>query len=257
MHSRLFFFFLILISLPAHAESKKSISTGFDYSSGTYGNTTTTEVLYVPVTGKLQYDDGYLKLTVPYISVTGTESVVRGTGRTRTATTSTTTTTTRTRAITQSGLGDVVASAGYTVLDTDLLLDIVGNIKFATADASKNLGSGKNDYSAQLDGFYMLTKTTLLATAGYKIVGAPDGLNVNNIAYGSLGLNQKIDSKISAGAILDAAQASNEFSSGARELTFFVSNKLSNTLKVQAHLTKGFSDSSPDFGGGMMLTGSI
>lgn len=249
MHSRLFFFSIILISLPAHAESKKTISTGFDYSSGTYGGTTTTEVLYVPVTGKIQNDDGYLKLTVPYISVTGTSSVVRGMGRLNTRT--------RTRVVTQSGLGDVVATAGYTVLDTDLLLDIVGNIKFGTADASKNLGTGKNDYSAQLDGFYMLTKTTLLATAGYKIVGAPDGLNVNNIAYGSLGLNQKIDSKISAGAILDAAQASNEFSSGARELTFFVSNKLSNTLKVQAHLTKGFSDSSPDFGGGMMLTGSI
>lgn len=249
MHSRLFFFSIILISLPAHAESKKSISTGFDYSSGTYGGTTTTEVLYVPVTGKIQYDDGYLKLTVPYLRVTGTGSVVRGMGKLNT--------TTRTRTITQSGLGDVVATAGYTVLDTDLLLDIVGNIKFGTADASKNLGTGKNDYSAQLDGFYMLTKTTLLATAGYKIVGAPDGLNVNNIAYGSLGLNQKIDSKISAGAILDAAQASNEFSSGARELTFFVSNKLSNTLKVQAHLTKGFSDSSPDFGGGMMITGSI
>ena len=225
MHSRLFFFSIILISLPAHAESKKSISTGFDYSSGTYGGTTTTEVLYVPVTGKIQYDDGYLKLTVPYLRVTGTGSVVRGMGKLNT--------TTRTRTITQSGLGDVVATAGYTVLDTDLLLDIVGNIKFGTADASKNLGTGKNDYSAQLDGFYMLTKTTLLATAGYKIVGAPDGLNVNNIAYGSLGLNQKIDSKISAGAILDAAQASNEFSSGARELTFFVSNKLSNTLKIE------------------------
>ena len=86
---------------------------------------------------------------------------------------------TGTRVTTQSGLGDVSASAGYAILTTDSLwVDLVGNIKFGTADASRNLGTGENDYSAQLDGFYTLDNTTLLATAGYKIIGAPVGVTV-------------------------------------------------------------------------------
>jgi len=61
------------------------------------------------------------------------------------------------------------------------MLDVAGNIKFGTADANKNLGTGENDYSAQLDGYYTFSKTTLFATAGYKVIGAPAGITVNNM----------------------------------------------------------------------------
>ncbi len=83
------------------------------------------------------------------------------------------------------------------------MLDVVGNIKFGTADANKNLGTGENDYSAQLDGYYTFSKTTLFATAGYKVLGAPTGVSLNNIAYGTLGISQKNRDKTSAGLMLD------------------------------------------------------
>lgn len=240
---------LLLASASVSAETTNSLSTGFDYSSGKYGGATSTDMLYVPVIGKIQSDRLFLKLTVPYIRVTSAGGVVvRGMGPFKMATSS--------RTSTQSGLGDVIASAGYTILEHEsLLLDLVGNIKFGTADFNKNLGTGENDYSAQLDGYYLINNSTFFATAGYKIVGAPAGIEVNNIAYGTLGISQKTGNKTSAGLMFDAAQGSNALSPGARELTVFVANRVSKNFKVQANLMKGFSDSSPDYGGGVMVTG--
>ena len=241
---------LLLVSSVAWAANTSSLTTGFDYSSGKYGGTTSTDILYIPVIGRYQTDEYYLKLTVPYISVSSAGSVVRGTGPIKKNTT--------TNITTQSGLGDVVASAGYTVFENDkLLLDLVGNIKLGTADASKNLGTGANDYSTQLDGFHTIKKTTSFATAGYKMIGAPAGINVNNIIYATLGFSQKISDTIRAGMLLDIAQSSSNISPGSRELSFFVSNKLNKTSKIQAGLMKGFSDGSPDFGFSVMITGAI
>lgn len=233
----------------ASAETTSSLSAGFDYSTGKYGGATSTEVLYIPVIGKIQYDKLFLKLTVPYIRVTSAGGVVRGMGMLKVPTSAKTST--------QSGLGDVIASAGYSILETDnnLLLDLVGNVKFGTADYNKNLGTGENDYSAQLNAYYQADKTTFFATAGYKVVGAPVGIEVNNIAYGTLGISQKTGDKTSAGLMFDAAQSSSSLSPGTRELTVFVANRISNTLKIQANLMKGFSDGSPDYGGGVMVTG--
>lgn len=240
---------LLLASANAAAETTTSLSAGFDYSSGKYGGATSTEVLYIPVIGKIQFDKLFLKLTVPYIRVSSAGGVVvRGMGPFKMATS--------TKTSTESGLGDVIASAGYTILENgNLLLDLVGNVKFGTADYNKNLGTGENDYSAQLDAYYQAHETIYFATAGYKVVGAPVGIQVNNIAYGTLGISQKTGDKTSAGLMFDAAQGSNVLSPGTRELTVFVANRISQTLKIQANLMKGFSDGSPDYGGGAMVTG--
>ena len=239
---------ILLISSPAWAENTTSLSTGFDTSTGKYGGTTATSILYVPVTGKFQADTFFLKLTVPYIRISSVGGVLRGMGRFRNSTT--------TKIVIQEGLGDITTSAGYTVFEnTNLLLDLVGNIKFGTADPAKNLGTGENDYSAQLDGSYLLDKATIFATTGYKLVGAPAGVTVNNTAYINLGLSYKTAEKTSVGLMLDAAQASNGNNPGIRELTVFISNRVSDSLKVQANLLKGFSDDSADFGGGLMITG--
>jgi len=242
---------LFAIASPAWAEVTGSLTTGFDYSTGKYGGTTSTNILYIPVIGKIEFDNLFFKLTVPYISVTSSgAAVIKGIGTVKTSTSTKTTT--------QSGLGDVIASAGYIFYETNsLLLDVVGNIKFGTADANKNLGTGENDYSAQLDGYYTVNKTTLFATAGYKVLGAPAAVTLNNIAYGTLGVSQKISDKSNAGLMLDASQSSSELNPGTRELTVFIGNKISSTSRIQAYVLKGFSDSSPEYGGGLMITGSF
>jgi len=248
---RLIALVFLLTSSIASAEPLKSISVGFNSTTGKYGGTTDTRISTIPVTGKMQFEDYFFKLTIPYISVASAGGVVtQSLGPFKSVSRSTT--------IIQSGLGDITTSAGYTIYEGDqLALDLVGNIKFGTANADKNLGTGKNDYSVQLDGDYGIDKTSLFATAGYKIVGAPEGVSVRNVVYGTLGVSQKLNNTMSTGVALDTAQSSNELSQDTRELSVFFSNKLSKTEKVSAYILKGFSDSSPDSGFGVSFTGTF
>lgn len=246
--------FILLISVSALAEEQFSLGAGFNYSSGKYGGTTSTDILYVPVVTKYEAENFFLKLTVPYISITGkgaSNRIIMGVGPIGTAMTVTSAATT-----TNSGLGDVVASAGYSVYDSDpLALDLVGNIKFGTADANKGLGSGNNDYSAQFDAYYVIRNTTLFATGGYKIYGAPAGISLNNVVYGTLGVSRKLDSITSIGAMYDATQSAIAGGAGLSEFTVYIAKKITPGLKVQVNAMKGFSDASPDYGGGVMITG--
>ena len=81
-----------------------TLSTGFDYSSGKYGGSQSTDILYVPFTGRYRLDPWMFRLTVPYISVTGPDTVIPGIGAVG-------------RPVapiaTRSGLGDVIAAATY------------------------------------------------------------------------------------------------------------------------------------------------
>jgi len=156
---------------------------------------------------------------------------------------------------TQSGLGDVTASADYNFYDGDALsLDVVGNVKLGTANASKGLGTGQNDYSAQFDMYYLIDHSTLFTTIGYKTYGNPAGTTLNDIRFGAVGISQKIAETTSAGVMLDLAESPITTNSNSAELTMFISEKLNESFKVQGNVMKGFSNSSPDFGGDLTLT---
>jgi hypothetical protein len=55
----------------AGVQSGFSLTTGVDYTTGTYGGASSTDIVYVPLTGRYEIDKGLFKLTVPYIMVTG------------------------------------------------------------------------------------------------------------------------------------------------------------------------------------------
>lgn len=260
MHKILIPLALLAISVPAIADDQFSLGTGFDYSTGKYGNAASTSILYVPVVGKYESGNLTLKLTVPYISVTGPGGVVQGIGRMGPAVSpvSGRNTTTTSATSTNSGLGDVIASAGYTIYSGDALtLDVAGNIKLGTADASKGLGTGQNDYYAQADGYYLLGQTTLFGTAGYRYYGSPAAVSLSSAPYGTVGASQKLGDDTSAGLMLDVAKSPGSYSADQRDATIYISQKISTSLKVQASLLKGFANGSPDYGGGVMLTGTF
>lgn len=254
---------MLVIAGPALADSQFSVATGFDYSTGKYGNAVSTDILYIPVVAKYEADKVTVKLTVPYISITGPGGVIPGMGRVVASaggvgfgmpgSGSGTTTSTN------SGLGDVVLAAGYNVYAAGRVsVDVVGKIKFGTADAKKGLGTGENDYSAQVDGYYLLHEdTTLFATAGYKVVGAPPGLSANNVPYGTVGLNRKVSATNNVGVMLNVAQSAFAAGSNQQDVTVYASQKISGSLKIQENLLKGLADGSPDFGGGILITGTL
>lgn len=229
---------------------KVSLTSGFDYSSGNYGTSDTTDILYIPLTGTYETGPWTLKLTVPYLSITGSGNVTKDIGVYKSATASTRTT--------ESGLGDVVAAATYNVFAgtgaNPWLVDLTGKVKFATADETKGLGTGKNDYALQVDAYKVIDRFTAFGTVGYKVLGSPTGITLDNVLYGSLGGSYKYTEQTSSGLILDLRQKASPTGSEQRELTAYVSHKINKSWKSQAYVVKGFTDGSPDWGVGAMAT---
>src|SRR5207247_10697861 len=58
-----------------------SLGVGFNYSSGEYGTSTTTELLSIPIVARYDHAPWVFKLTIPYLSISGGTSVVPGLGR--------------------------------------------------------------------------------------------------------------------------------------------------------------------------------
>ena len=242
-----------LATLPVAAEPGFSLTTGLDYSTGKYGQAETTDILYIPFTGKYEADQYSLKLTVPYLEVTGPGNVVRDVGQIGPASASAT----RTR---QSGLGDIVVAGTYDMYvghANGTLVDVTAKIKFGTADEAKGLGTGKNDYALQADLYKTLGENTVFGTLGYKVLGSPAGTTLNNVFYASLGAGHQYSRETSAGLILNLQQKASATGSAQRELTAYVSHKLGKTWKAQAYAVKGFSDGSPDWGAGAMFTAAF
>lgn len=244
-------FALLVITSAAADEGQFSLATGFDQSSGKYGNVATTSIFSIPVTAKYETDDWTFDVTVPYIRMDSPGGVVRGMGRIGRATTTT-------KRTTVSGLGDITTSADYSVFaDDDFMLDVAGNVKLGTANAKNGLGTGKNDYSGEVDAYYTIKGTTLSSMLGYKIYGAPTGSVFNNAPYVSLGVMQKFNEHTSAGVMFDAEKSHSTFSSGPRDVTLYLSQKITPAVQLQLNILKGYSNGSPDSGFGATITGQL
>lgn len=238
----------------AGAADGLTLATGFDYSRGKYGGSTLTEITYIPFTAKYEAGPWLFKLTAPWLSITGPGSVVGG-GDDRTVLR--TGSATRTTA---SGLGDVVASAGRTVIEnpsSGLLVDVIGKIKFATADSAKGLGTGENDYALQADVVKSFGSVSALGTLGYKVMGDPPGLNLRNVWYGSVGAAWKLSAATSAGVLFDARQSSIAGGNKQQEITVYAAHKLGATTRMQGYLVRGLANGSPDWGIGAGLSGQF
>lgn len=243
---------LLLVALPAMAETGKfSLSSGLDYSNGKYGGKKATEVSYIPVTGKYEMGDWLFKLTVPYISITGPGNVIPNIGQAVYSSNA---------VRTDAGMGDVVATTTYSLVNSariGTVFDITGKIKFGTADKYKGLGSGANDYATEASLYKIWDGTSAFGTAGYKVFGQSLGYTLNNVFYGSLGISNKIGDLTSAGLIYDYREATSSWNDPQQLWTVFLNRKINSKLKAQTYLFTGSGNSSPDFGGGAILTRSF
>jgi hypothetical protein len=240
----------IAVAAPALADNTWTFASGADFSSGRYGRAEKTETLYVPFSAKLETESFQYKLTVPYVSIRGPESV-SGQGGDRIDLGAAG----GTRKREASGLGDVVFYTGWTFLERGgWMADLGGKVKFGTASTSKGLGTGKNDYSVQTDLYRSLGGGhTLFGTLGYRKMGDPDGIDLRDPFYSSLGWSWRQSPRTSFGASYDYRQKLQERGAAVSEGTLFMTHKLGDGFKLQAYVVKGFSDASPDLGGGVIL----
>ena len=230
-------------------DPRLSIAAGAEYTTGTYGGDADIEDFYVPLKATMDFRRLSFRLTVPYLSVTAPEgTVITGPGGEPIPGTG--------DIVTNSGIGDVIGSV--TVYDVirnrrlGLAMDLTGKVKFGTADVEKGLGTGENDFTVQADFLKFTDSITWIGSVGYKFRGQPRGATLDDSFLASAGGIYKVSVDTRAGMFFDYRESSIG-ADAARELSLFVSNRVSDDWKLQAYVFKGFTDSSADWGGGFQV----
>lgn len=235
--------------IPRCNASQTSVITGAEYTAGSYGGDKDIKDVYIPVTIRYEEIRYAVRLTVPYRWVNAPEGtfidpggpVVPGTGNDSTET----------------GIGDVIVGGTlydvWKVPDRNFAMDLSGKLKFGTADEEKGLGTGENDYGMYANFYHWIGQTSLIAVAGYELRGDPQGIDLDNTATVSLGVSHRLTSDTRVSGYIDWRQSSFPGDDDPAELTAFISHQLNKSYRVTSYALAGLSDSSPDWGVGLMV----
>lgn len=238
----------------AAEDSAVTLSGGFDYSSGSYGGSTTTSIVSIPVNAMYASGAWFFKLSLPYLLVSGGDNVVASGAHSGRQNTSGTTVK---RSI-KTGLGDVVTTAGYNLYsgaDYESGIDLAARIKFGTA--SETLGTGENDYALHIAAYRDLGQFTPNLVLGYEVLGSSATLALDNVWYGALGGSYRLGEQSSVGAEFKYAQKASVGGAPQRELTLYVSRQFGDRFELSGYLLHGYSTSSPDYGLGLAVSSAF
>lgn len=255
--SRHFFVALALLPLGNVALAEGyTFTTGAEYTSGDYGTGIDTSSWYVPFTVGYGAETYAWSVTVPFIRVDGSTQVsgirsttLRGRGGVQSQTVSTISNEERV----DSGLGDITLSASYRLqkeTPATPWLGVTGKIKFGTADEDKNLGTGETDYAVQVEA----AKGMFDGLVGYNFLGDTATIDYDNIFYAAGAVSMPLQSRWRARAELYAEQSPLDGVDPARELTVSFAKPLPRDRHLSLYAIKGLSDSSPDWGLGVLVS---
>lgn len=240
------------LSTTAYAELTVKASVGYDYSSGDYGTPTTTEIESIPVT--LSYTRGPWAgsvTVVPYISVTGNGTVVPGGGANPGSAFIPGSGSGSGSTVNNDGQGDTTLSLAYALFPadpTDTFIEFTGKAKLGTADASKGLGTGENDYSIQVDSYFGNGVVIPLVTIGYTIMGDTASIDYNNIFYGTIGAIFQTTETASFSILYDYQQTSVDGTDDFEQVGVYFDWQDPTLSSTSLGLIMGLSDNAPDVG---------
>ena len=239
-----------LVSFSAMGEGKLSMSTGFEYSSGDYGEATDTETWVVPLALKYQNGPLTLRMSTSWLHVSGPGTVtpegepIVGSGTNTT----------------EQGMGDLYTTVSWALLDDRdhvLGMDVGAKVKFATADEDKYLGTGETDYALFAEVFKPVGAWYPMFKLGYSWRGDPEAYDYRNVWFGSVGTNYRISKNYSLGAFYDWRQKLTASGNPISEAMVYFNTRLSDHNKLNMYMISGFSDASPDWAAGMSFTHSF
>lgn len=249
-------------------DDKLSITAGYQYTQGKYSQDIDTVIHYVPVSVLFTRNKWRYELTVPYIATTGGNVIpgtngsmffgggnTNGIGGIGMGNNSATTTS----PVTNSGLGDIFARMVYSLdakKNSDFYYELEANIKFGTADASKALGTGENDYALGLNTSYGTT-TVPYFNIGYKIMGDSALVDYNNVVYATAGVSFTASQTLRYGFSFDYQQTTVNGLNDFQQANIFYSWLQDKNRTISFSVLTGLTDSSPDFGAGIYITNKL
>jgi hypothetical protein len=267
---------LLLSSLYSFAEStlpKYAIGLGLEVSSGTFGTGSTSTFATAPVIiDWFPTDRIYLELTVPFLyqNSKNTGHAVLGTNVQSTA-----------KSVARGpmsggsgngsgggmmggtgggmfggdyGLGDITLTSGYTLLvdsETSLNLRPTLYVKFPTADESKGLGTGEYDFGAGVAVSKWLGNWQPFTEARYILQAAPhDETGAKNFITADAGVAYSWSERFVTSAFTRFGSALFDGMSAPLEARAKMVWRFGERTYADVYALKGFSDGSPDYGGG-------
>jgi hypothetical protein len=171
--------------------------------------------------------------------------------------------------VTSAGLGDVTSSLRYTLLnekDAPFSLYARGEVKLATADVASGLGTGANDYSAELKASKTFGAFTGSASIGYAIMGSPGEVKINdvkkflyfnNIYFGSVGGLYQFTESLHAELNMELGQATEAGGPQQRDLSAGMEFKFATNQSIRMLVLKSFTPGISSWGAGAYLSSAL
>jgi hypothetical protein len=223
-------------------------SSGFDFSSGTYGASKPTEILYIPATLQAAKGPWTFKAVVPWIRVSGPalllDGTTDGTAGVRTSGAA-------------SGVGDINLSAMYSLESLytyGLYVDLTARVKAPTASYAQGLGTGAWDETFQADVAKTWGDVMPFFSFGYRVTGQPKNFALRDVYYGSVGVQYTWSPLVTTGASYEVRSAAIAAAAAPQDSLVYANWHLSEAWSVNTYAVVGFSRTSPTAGGGAVVT---
>ena len=242
---------LFTLASPA-AIAQMSIAVGADYAEGKYGTPVTSRQWTVPFVAKYEAEKWSARVTVPWVRIENPSVSRDGTPLPCAGS--------ATAPSTASGLGDVMLVGSVNLIESResrVLIDLTGKVKMDTADETECLGTGETDYYLQGDFSKGFGSLSAFGSLGWRRMGDPPGVDFKDPFYYTVGASYRLSEVNSLGFAYDYRQKLLDTSDPLSEATLYLTHRFSSLLRIQGYVVQGFSDSSPDWAAGAVLTRSF
>ncbi|HEX2763955.1 MAG TPA: hypothetical protein VHM92_08985 [Allosphingosinicella sp.] len=232
-----------------------SITSGVDFSVGSYGGPADTKILVAPLsfrgsTGSLRFS-----ATLPYLRIDSPANIVGG-GEQGPIIIDPNGSAPRT---VREGLGDLSLAVTYALPKENLAgfeIDLTGRVKLPTASHREGLSTGKTDFGASVDISRTIGTATPFVTLGYRVPGDLAGFDLKNTVSASIGSGFTLGS-VAAIASYDYSSATSALSEDSHSLFAALAAPLSKRLTLTGYGIAGLSNGAPDYGVGLLVTAKV
>jgi hypothetical protein len=220
------------------------VDTSVNYSRGDYGFTQDTEVNLGLATVTAETTSWRFQGLFPVLNIKGPATIVAGGGQAARPTTSS-----------ETGFGDVTLGATHKfgAIFGNTSLDFGAQVKLPTADENKGLGTGEADTFFQADLRHPMGAITSFFSLGYRFLGTSPRYPLEDGFFASAGFVHPFTNATTAGLSYNWRSRIIRGGDDSAELLGFFLHQVNERWRVQGYVLTGFTNASPDFGGGLSL----
>ena len=233
---------------PRDDDTRLTLSSGLDYSTGNYGASSSTGILFAPMSVRLRSGNFRWSANAAWLRVDGPGDIVAGTDGTVIVAPG------GSARRTNSGIGDMSLGSSYAFKPaTDLEIELGVRTKIPTASDIKGLGTGKLDASVSVDVSYWTGKLLPFAGVKWMLRGDPSAYRLNDGLDASVGVAARVGHGVDVFASYEYSQASSAFSGDEHSLFAGATIPLSDHWRLTPYGIAGLSRFAPSVEVGLQI----